>query len=429
MADLGGRVGVDVYVLVTIACVCGARVWRAYAKGLQGRGASNSKLRKNDPEAYRAATRERRREKRAARKEVAWRVASERAAVDPGVKKKERSLHVNSDMNEHNAWDTVPWDHELEVETQREASAQPTAPTEAAAAICDQSCTMWEAFYRTNLLAYKHRRYLHAEFPELAELAERGRDDGAADSATADGAGGQRCGDGGGGGGGGGALVFEIGCGSGNAALPLLAQFPRLRVVACDVSAAAVRLLTEHPSYPSGRCLARVWDIADPRGLPPDVQPGSVDAALLVFVLSALPPDAFRRAAHNVLAALKPGGLLLFRDYGRNDEKQRKFTRAGVKLGEGWYARGNGTMVYFFDTAETDELFTSCGFEPVVSYAPTPAPAVSGGGAPAAAPAADGTARAGARFDKVLTVNRKTGDRLWRVWVTATYRKPAETAS
>jgi len=107
--------------------------------------------------------------------------------------------------------------------------------------------------------------------------------------------------------------------------------------------------------------------------------------------------------------ALMPGGVLLFRDYGVSDEKQRKFTRAGTKLGERWYARQNGTMVYFFDTAEVDALFAACGFEPVP-------------------PRADGSGGGGgsASFDKLLTVNRKTGARLWRVWVSARYRKPAE---
>ncbi|KAJ1621895.1 S-adenosyl-L-methionine-dependent methyltransferase [Pavlovales sp. CCMP2436] len=328
-------------------------------------------------------------------------------------------------MTAHNAWDSVPWDAELEVATLRAARAQSTAPEEAAQAVCAQSDFKWNEFYRANLLAYKHRRYLHAEFPELTLLLERAGFD-------TDEPGG---GSGGGGSDGSGmgknnALVFEIGCGPGNAALPLLAQFPRARVCACDVSAAAVRLLTAHPSFEPARCTACVWDVADERGLPGCVAEDSVDAALLIFVLSALPPSAFERAARNVFTALKPGGLLLFRDYGSCDEKQRKFNRCGTKLGESWYARQNGTMVYFFDTAQIDALFVKCGFEPVpVPAAPIPASigsdAASGGGAAVSLGAA--SLGGAARFDKLLTVNRKTSEKLWRVWVTGRYRKPGET--
>ncbi|KAG8469944.1 hypothetical protein KFE25_006399 [Diacronema lutheri] len=345
-------------------------------------------------DARRAGAKDRRRARRAASREAQWRAASELAAVNPGVKKRERAFEPGADLSAHNAWDAVPWDTALEAQTVRDASAQPAAPDAAVRRVRAQSDAMWDAFYRTNLLAYKHRRYLHAEFPELAELGAA-RPGGAAGAAGAEGAS---------------ALVLEIGCGPGNAALPLLAQFPALRVCASDISPQAVRLLATHPAFPPERCSACVWDVADASGaLPAGVREGEADAALLVFALSALPPDAFARAARNVFRALMPGGVLLFRDYGVSDEKQRKFTRAGTKLGERWYARQNGTMVYFFDTAEVDALFAACGFEPVP-------------------PRADGSGGGGgsASFDKLLTVNRKTGARLWRVWVSARYRKPAE---
>ena len=45
----------------------------------------------------------------------------------------------------------------------------------------------------------------------------------------------------------------------------------------------------------------------------------SVDVVSLVFVLSAIDPAKFATALGNVAAVLRPGGLLIFRDYGIYD--------------------------------------------------------------------------------------------------------------
>lgn len=152
-----------------------------------------------------------------------------------------------------------------------------------------------------------------------------------------------------------------MGIGAGNAVFPLLSanRNPLLTLRAYDYSSHAVKLVQTNPLYLSpsiGSIRAAVWDLSSSE-LPPDVEPESVDIIILVFVLSALHPDEWRRAIANIHKMLKPGGLVLFRDYGRYDLTQLRF-KGGRLLEENFYIRGDKTRVYFFDVDELALLFT-----------------------------------------------------------------------
>jgi len=157
-------------------------------------------------------------------------------------------------------------------------------------------------------------------------------------------------------------IIAEIGCGAGNSVFPLLSsnKNPNLTLRAYDYSSHAVKLVQTNPLYtapPMGKIYSAVWDLSSPDTLPPGVEPESVDIAILVFVMSALHPDEWGKAMANIHKMLKPGGRVLFRDYGRHDLTQLRF-KSGRLLDDNFYIRGDKTRVYFFELDELALLFT-----------------------------------------------------------------------
>ena len=132
---------------------------------------------------------------------------------------------------------------------------------------------------------------------------------------------------------------------------------------------------------------------------------GSADFVLCFFVLSAIAPEFHSLVATKLLSALKPGGKLLLRDYGRYDEAQLRFGK-GKKLEENFYVRQDGTCAYFFTTDELIHIFTNHDSSK------------------------DGTNKKGAvvrteRCEFVLRqqANRKLQQARYRVWVEAVFIK------
>ena len=198
----------------------------------------------------------------------------------------------------------------------------------------NHAASKWQYFYKRNGgRFFKDRHYLDVAFPAVAARCA------AHDS-----------------------LLVEVGCGAGNAVLPLLETWPRLRVAALDFAAAGLELVKQSPHFDPARCTVHRVDAADRECAWP-AQATSADFATLLFMLSAVSPARMPAVADRVAAALKPGGLVLLRDYGRFDEAQLRFKK-GRRLGEPhFYARQDGTRAYFFNLDDLRALFEAAGFE------------------------------------------------------------------
>ena len=178
---------------------------------------------------------------------------------------------------------------------------------------------------------FKDRNWLFTEFPELNDLSD--------------------------------GSILELGCGVGNTVFPILETniSAKLNVFCCDFSHTAVDLVKQHPDYEKGRCKAFVCDISQKSWENVPFEEKSLDIVILLFVLSALDPSDMDSVVDNIKTYLKPGGKVLFRDYGRFDLAQLRF-KPGKCLTDNFYVRGDGTKCYFFDEKDIIELFSKKGF-------------------------------------------------------------------
>lgn len=178
----------------------------------------------------------------------------------------------------------------------------------------------WDLFYKRNETRFfKDRRWTTREFQELLSSDS---DDQIGEAKR----------------------FLEVGCGVGNLIFPLIEEKRNnFYVYSCDFSDRAIEFVKQNPLYDEKCMHAFQCDITTP-DIFEHIEVGTLDIITMVFVLSAIHPDRFKTVFQHLFELLRPGGVLLFRDYGLYDMAQLRF-KAGHKIGENFYMRQDGTRL------------------------------------------------------------------------------------
>jgi methyltransferase-like protein 6 len=144
----------------------------------------------------------------------------------------------------------------------------------------------WDLFYKRNgVKFFKDRHWLDREFEEL-DFGGRVP----VDKPT---------------------RMMEVGCGVGNAFWPMLEINPRLTIFCFDFSQRAVQLVKDNSSYDPARMTAFHCDVAT-TDIPHQFVPaGTLDLALMCFMLSAVSPELHADCVRRV-ASVSPAFAVLF---------------------------------------------------------------------------------------------------------------------
>lgn len=308
-----------------------------------------------------------------------------------------RLLENVDEVFKHNAWDNVQWDEEQEKTAKQkvELNSQITFTENSLKDLDINADKHWDAFYDIHQNRFfKDRHWLFTEFPELAPdntsapLRVYPTDNETINTTTVEETKDQESGTK--------RIIFEVGCGVGNTIFPILQYSvdPNLFIYGCDFSSKAIEIMQQNELYDTSRCNVFVLDATNEDWDAP-FQESSLDIIVLIFVLSAIDPEKMQNVINNMYKYLKPGGLVVFRDYGRYDLAQLRFKK-GRCISDNFYARGDSTKVYFFRQEEVSSLFKEAGFLEEQNL-----------------------------VDRRLQVNRGKMLTMYRVWIQGKYRKPS----
>lgn len=344
-----------------------------------------------------------------------------------------RLLTPQDDIFSHNAWDHTAPDETYAtfISTQIDFQRTHRVSDFDKSRFNASPAKWWDKFYSHNAQNFfKDRKWLVQEFPVLGQCMRAGRGE---------------------------VKVLEVGAGAGNTVFPVMrgSRNEELRVWGVDYSAKAVEVMQKvwekglegreeggegeaedgndgettgkvgspqqssepkengtlaTPIEPKGHLTLAVWDVTSPDTLPPGLTEGSLDVVVMIFIFSALEPSQWRQAVRNIYRLLKPGGQVLFRDYGRGDLAQVRFKK-GRYLDENFYVRGDGTRVYFFEEEELRSIWSGEYFKEE-----------------------DGEQAAGFEItnlavDRRMLVNRQRRLKMYRCWMQGLFTKPLEDAT
>lgn len=209
---------------------------------------------------------------------------------------------------------------ELTTEEKQQLSAQNSrlVPTHQATQLERNARKHWDLFYKRNETRFfKDRRWTTREFQELLSSDSDDHNSNAK-------------------------RFLEVGCGVGNLIFPLIEEKRNnFYVYSCDFSHRAIEFVKQNPLYDEECMYAFQCDITTPH-IFDHIDARSLDIITMVFVLSAIHPDRFKTVFQQLFELLRPGGVLLFRDYGLYDMAQLRF-KAGHKIAENFYMRQDGT--------------------------------------------------------------------------------------
>lgn len=293
-------------------------------------------------------------------------------------KVRDRKLLNEDDVLTQNAWDDTEWTEEMlkmaemRIQEQREASYLYGKD------IDEQESNVtnkWNEFYAVHKdKFFKDRKWIFSEFPELLQGI----------TATPDMASVTR-------------HMFEVGCGVGNAAVHILEHNTQsdFRLYCCDLSHIAIETLKKREFYlrQADKVVAFQADVCREFKTKVEtmISSNSLHFISLIFTLSAIKPELMKQTVQNLTTLLRPGGMILFRDYAQYDLTQLRF-KGRALLRDNYYIRSDGTTSYFFTKETVRDLF-------------------------------GGLDEVELKLDNRLLVNRQRGIKMSRCWIQAKYKK------